>query len=59
MGRSYFVEETVGQYLSELTTKSKPLVTGLLVGQVSVLVVFFQHLRGLCYQGFFVCFIIF
>ncbi|XP_015270730.1 PREDICTED: protein odr-4 homolog [Gekko japonicus] len=35
MGRSYFVEETVGQYLSELTTKSKPLITGLLVGQCS------------------------
>nr|XP_056700513.1 protein odr-4 homolog [Euleptes europaea] len=35
MGRSYFVEETVGQYLSELTTKSKPFITGLLVGQCS------------------------
>ncbi|XP_048338454.1 protein odr-4 homolog [Sphaerodactylus townsendi] len=35
MGRSYFVEETVGQYLSELTTKSKPLITGLLIGQCS------------------------
>ncbi|XP_077188782.1 protein odr-4 homolog [Paroedura picta] len=35
MGRSYIVEETIGQYLSELTAKSKPLITGLLVGQCS------------------------
>ncbi|XP_039176546.1 protein odr-4 homolog isoform X2 [Crotalus tigris] len=33
MGRSYFVEETVGQYLSDLSAKSKRLITGLLVGQ--------------------------
>ncbi|XP_032082812.1 protein odr-4 homolog [Thamnophis elegans] len=35
MGRSYFVEEAVGQYLSDLTAKSKKLITGLLVGQCS------------------------
>ncbi|KAJ6657381.1 hypothetical protein lerEdw1_002548 [Lerista edwardsae] len=35
MGRSYFVEEAVGQYLSELNIHSKPLITGLLVGQCS------------------------
>ncbi|XP_054837057.1 protein odr-4 homolog [Eublepharis macularius] len=35
MGRSYFVEEAVGQYLSDLTIKSKSLITGLLVGQCS------------------------
>lgn len=35
MGRSYFVEEAVGQYLSELNTRSKALITGLLVGQCS------------------------
>ncbi|XP_053106848.1 protein odr-4 homolog [Hemicordylus capensis] len=35
MGRSYFVEEAVGQYLSELSTRSKPFITGLLVGQCS------------------------
>ncbi|XP_070605108.1 protein odr-4 homolog [Erythrolamprus reginae] len=35
MGRSYFVEEAVGQYLSELSAKSKRLTTGLLVGQCS------------------------
>ncbi|KAM6453596.1 protein odr-4 homolog [Liasis olivaceus] len=33
MGRSYFVEEAVGQYLSDLSAKSKGLITGLLVGQ--------------------------
>ncbi|XP_015668803.1 protein odr-4 homolog isoform X2 [Protobothrops mucrosquamatus] len=33
MGRSYFVEETVGQYLSDLNAKSKRLITGLLIGQ--------------------------
>ncbi|XP_061490010.1 protein odr-4 homolog isoform X2 [Rhineura floridana] len=35
MGRSYFVEEAVGQYLLDLATKSKTLITGLLVGQCS------------------------
>ncbi|XP_028588337.1 protein odr-4 homolog isoform X1 [Podarcis muralis] len=35
MGRSYFVEEAVGQYLSELATNSQALLTGLLVGQCS------------------------
>ncbi|NXP49712.1 ODR4 protein, partial [Heliornis fulica] len=35
MGRTYFVEETLGQYLSDLSTKSKPYVTGLLIGQCS------------------------
>ncbi|XP_042322306.1 protein odr-4 homolog isoform X2 [Sceloporus undulatus] len=35
MGRSYFVEEAVGQYLSDLITTSKPFITGLLVGQCS------------------------
>uniref|UniRef100_A0A8D0BZI3 Protein odr-4 homolog n=1 Tax=Salvator merianae TaxID=96440 RepID=A0A8D0BZI3_SALMN len=35
MGRSYFVEESVGQYLSELSTGSKAVITGLLVGQCS------------------------
>ncbi|KYO24212.1 odr-4-like protein [Alligator mississippiensis] len=35
MGRSYFVEETVGQYLSDLSTKPKVYATGLLIGQCS------------------------
>ncbi|KFU89741.1 Protein odr-4 [Chaetura pelagica] len=35
MGRTYFVEEAIGQYLSDLSPKSKPYVTGLLVGQCS------------------------
>ncbi|XP_050817411.1 protein odr-4 homolog isoform X3 [Gopherus flavomarginatus] len=35
MGRSYFVEEAVGQYLSEFSTKPKACVTGLLIGQCS------------------------
>nr|XP_033818138.1 protein odr-4 homolog isoform X2 [Geotrypetes seraphini] len=35
MGRSYFVEEAVGQYLSSLISKEKNLVTGLLIGQCS------------------------
>ncbi|XP_064004123.1 protein odr-4 homolog isoform X2 [Pogoniulus pusillus] len=35
MGRTYFVEEAVGQYLSDLSTKLKPYVTGLLIGQCS------------------------
>uniref|UniRef100_A0A8C6XNH5 Protein odr-4 homolog n=1 Tax=Naja naja TaxID=35670 RepID=A0A8C6XNH5_NAJNA len=35
MGRSYFVEEAVGQYLSDLSAKSKKIITGLLVGQCS------------------------
>ncbi|KAJ7332339.1 hypothetical protein JRQ81_014519 [Phrynocephalus forsythii] len=37
MGRSYFVEEAVGQYLSELNDKPKALITGLLIGQCSQL----------------------
>lgn len=36
MGRTYLVEESIGQYLTELSTKVKPYVTGLLIGQVSV-----------------------
>lgn len=36
MGRTYFVEEAIGQYLSDLSTKFKPYVTGLLIGQVSL-----------------------
>ncbi|KFP70986.1 PREDICTED: protein odr-4 homolog [Acanthisitta chloris] len=36
MGRTYFVEEAIGQYLSELSTKGKPYVTGLLIGQCSL-----------------------
>ncbi|POI31212.1 hypothetical protein CIB84_005037, partial [Bambusicola thoracicus] len=35
MGRTYFVEEAVGQYLSDLSVKFKPYVTGLLIGQCS------------------------
>ncbi|NXU56151.1 ODR4 protein, partial [Turnix velox] len=35
MGRTYFVEESIGQYLSDLSTKIKPYVTGLLIGQCS------------------------
>ncbi|XP_062990941.1 protein odr-4 homolog [Elgaria multicarinata webbii] len=36
MGRSYFVDEVVGQYLSEFAaTKSKAFITGLLIGQCS------------------------
>ncbi|XP_051481216.1 protein odr-4 homolog isoform X2 [Apus apus] len=35
MGRTYFVEEAIGQYLSDLSPKSKPYVTGLLIGQCS------------------------
>ncbi|KAM9279988.1 protein odr-4 homolog [Cariama cristata] len=35
MGRTYFVEEAIGQYLSGLSTKLKPYVTGLLIGQCS------------------------
>lgn len=35
MGRTYLVEEGIGQYLTELSTKVKPYVTGLLIGQVS------------------------
>ncbi|XP_062437764.1 protein odr-4 homolog isoform X2 [Rhea pennata] len=35
MGRTYIVEEAVGQYLSDLSTKLKPYVTGLLIGQCS------------------------
>ncbi|NXG62519.1 ODR4 protein, partial [Hemiprocne comata] len=35
MGRTYFVEEAIGEYLSDLSTKSRPYVTGLLIGQCS------------------------
>ncbi|XP_015725363.1 protein odr-4 homolog [Coturnix japonica] len=35
MGRTYLVEEAVGQYLSDLSVKFKPFVTGLLIGQCS------------------------
>ncbi|NXX95339.1 ODR4 protein, partial [Centropus bengalensis] len=35
MGRTYFVEEAVGQYLSGLSTKLRPYITGLLIGQCS------------------------
>ncbi|XP_074859039.1 protein odr-4 homolog isoform X2 [Carettochelys insculpta] len=35
MGRSYFVEESVRQYLSDFSTKPKGCVTGLLIGQYS------------------------
>ncbi|XP_071607192.1 protein odr-4 homolog isoform X1 [Heliangelus exortis] len=35
MGRTYFVEESIGQYLSDLSTQPKPYVTGLLIGQCS------------------------
>ncbi|NXG42207.1 ODR4 protein, partial [Psilopogon haemacephalus] len=35
MGRTYFVEESIAQYLSDLGTKVKPYVTGLLIGQCS------------------------
>ncbi|XP_064310429.1 protein odr-4 homolog isoform X1 [Phalacrocorax carbo] len=35
MGRIYFVEEAIGQYLSDLSAKVKPYVTGLLIGQCS------------------------
>ncbi|NXM71990.1 ODR4 protein, partial [Serilophus lunatus] len=35
MGRTYLVEEGVGQYLSELSSAGKPYVTGLLIGQCS------------------------
>ncbi|XP_035748355.1 protein odr-4 homolog isoform X4 [Egretta garzetta] len=36
MGRTYFVEEAIGQYLSDLSTQLKPYVTGLLIGQCSL-----------------------
>ncbi|XP_065530301.1 protein odr-4 homolog [Lathamus discolor] len=36
MGRTYFVEEAIGQYLSNLSTKVQPYVTGVLIGQCSV-----------------------
>ncbi|NWR75470.1 ODR4 protein, partial [Centropus unirufus] len=35
MGRTYFVEEAVGQYLSGLSAKLRPYITGLLIGQCS------------------------
>ncbi|XP_027757768.1 protein odr-4 homolog isoform X2 [Empidonax traillii] len=35
MGRTYLVEERVGQYLTELSTAVTPFVTGLLIGQCS------------------------
>ncbi|CAK6439638.1 unnamed protein product [Pipistrellus nathusii] len=35
MGRTYIVEETIGQYLSHLNLQGKSLVSGLLIGQCS------------------------
>lgn len=35
MGRTYIVEETVGQYLSSINLQGKPFVSGLLIGQCS------------------------
>ncbi|KAF6075361.1 odr-4 GPCR localization factor-like protein [Phyllostomus discolor] len=35
MGRTYIVEETVGQYLSNLNLQGKSFVSGLLIGQCS------------------------
>lgn len=34
MGRTYIVEETVGQYLSNINLEGKSFVSGLLIGQV-------------------------
>ncbi|KAM9544318.1 protein odr-4 homolog isoform 1-T2 [Guaruba guarouba] len=36
MGRTYFVEEAISQYLSNLSTKVQLYVTGLLIGQCSM-----------------------
>lgn len=36
MGRTYIVEETVGQYLSDVGLQGKAVVCGLLVGQVCI-----------------------
>ncbi|NXG20637.1 ODR4 protein, partial [Grallaria varia] len=36
MGRTYLVEEGVGQYLAELSPAARPFVTGLLLGQCSL-----------------------
>ncbi|XP_023610518.1 protein odr-4 homolog isoform X3 [Myotis lucifugus] len=35
MGRTYIVEETIGQYLSNLSLQGKSFVSGLLIGQCS------------------------
>lgn len=35
MGRTYIVEETVGQYFSTINLQGKPFVSGLLIGQCS------------------------
>lgn len=35
MGRTYIVEETVGQYLSNISLQGKAFVSGLLIGQCS------------------------
>uniref|UniRef100_A0A8C2LY10 Protein odr-4 homolog n=1 Tax=Cricetulus griseus TaxID=10029 RepID=A0A8C2LY10_CRIGR len=35
MGRTYIVEETVGQYISNINLQGKPFVSGLLIGQCS------------------------
>lgn len=35
MGRTYIVEETVGQYFSSINLQGKPFVSGLLIGQCS------------------------
>ena len=36
MGRTYIVEETVGQYLSNINLQGKAFVSGLLIGQVCI-----------------------
>ena len=36
MGRTYIVEETVGQYLSNVNLQGKAFVSGLLIGQVCI-----------------------
>lgn len=34
MGRTYIVEESVGQYISSISLQGKSFVSGLLIGQV-------------------------
>lgn len=36
MGRTYIVEESVGQYLSNVNLQGKDFVSGLLIGQVCI-----------------------
>ena len=36
MGRTYIVEEAVGQYLSNINLQGKAFVSGLLIGQVCI-----------------------